>query len=216
MKLSAIIFDLDGTVLADEDEYGEAFNRVLRQFGVETNKAYPHVSGIGVEENWRIFIQKYNLETKKDVYELSQETQNEYLGLLPNVKLKKGFLDFVDCVRKARIKTSLATSNSWHVVEKVFDQFGIESCFDSVTTGEEVHLKKPNPQIFSISAKKLEVSTSECLVIEDSAAGIKAAHAAGMRVVWIKRNNKHSSFPENADLIIDNFEKLSLDKLRSL
>ena len=77
MKLSAVIFDLDGTVVADEDEYGEAFARVLKKLGVIVDSEYPHVGGIGVRENWPIFIKKYNIKTDKTIEELTLLTQKE-------------------------------------------------------------------------------------------------------------------------------------------
>ena len=216
MNLSAIIFDLDGTVLADEDEYGEAFNRVLRKFGIETGSEYPHIAGIGVEENWTVFLKKFKIKTDETIADLSRQTQEEYVKLLPKVKLKTGFKKFINEVHKNNIVTALATSNTWAVVEKVLDQFNIKDFFDGVTTGEEVGAKKPSPQIFTITADKIGMDSSNCLVIEDSEAGVEAAHAAGMKVVGIARDGEHKKNLKQADLVIENFTELSLEKLKSL
>ena len=75
MKLSAVIFDLDGTVLADEDEYCQAFCTVLTKLGVEKQTECPHIPGIGMEANWERFIKKFAIETEKTIEQLSQETQ---------------------------------------------------------------------------------------------------------------------------------------------
>ena len=63
--ISAVIFDLNGTVLSDEDEYGLAFKRVLETLGAEVESDQPHVSGIGVEENWPKLLKEYGVKTKK-------------------------------------------------------------------------------------------------------------------------------------------------------
>ncbi|MBU0569409.1 HAD family phosphatase [Patescibacteria group bacterium] len=216
MKLSAVIFDLNGTVLTDEKQYGQAFAKVLAQFGIEADSDYPHVAGIGVEENWPIFIKKYWIKTDKSTQELAQETQNEYCKQISQVVLKNGFEKFVENVRENGIQTALATSNYWSVVEMIFEVLDIEKFFDSVTTGEEAEFKKPNPRIFEIAAEKLGVDFSECLVIEDSAAGVEAAHSAGMKVVAFARDDRNKKDLEDADMIVDDFTALSLEKINNL
>lgn len=216
MKVSAVIFDLDGTVIADEDEYGEAFSKVLAGFGIAVNSDYPHQGGIGVEENWRIFKEKYNIKTDKTNAELAAETQAEYIKLIPGITLKDGFEDLIEGFRLAGIKTALATSNTWNVVEKLFDSLGIEKYFDSVTTGEEVGEKKPNPEIFEVAADKLVVSSNECLVIEDSVAGVEAAKSAGMKVVAIARDSRHKKELLKANLVVDDLSGITPDAIGKL
>ena len=167
MKIDAVIFDLDGTVIADEDEYGKAFAKVLSQFGIKVESMYPHVGGIGVEENWIIFLQKYNIKTNKTVEELANETQDEYVKLISRITLKQGFKEFIEMLTQADIKIALATSNTWNIVGKLFDLLNLEEFFDYVTTGEEVGRKKPDPQIFLLTADKIGVLAENCLVIED-------------------------------------------------
>ncbi len=216
MNLKAVIFDLDGTVLSNEDEWGEAFNIVLKKLGVETNSTYPHIGGIGIEENWPIFIKKYNIKTAKSISELAQETIREYYKLIPKVTLKNGIIEFIEELRAQGIKTALATSSSWEIVQSVFDQLRIEKYFDSVTTGEEAHYKKPNPQIFEIAAEKLGVNPKECLVVEDSPAGIKAAHSARIKVIGIYRNPKQKDQLLDADVLFSDFKNIPLNKLNSI
>lgn len=216
MKIFAIIFDLDGTVLSDEDEYGEAFARVLRKLGVDVKSSYPHTGGIGVEENWLLFIKKYKIKTTKSIEELAQDTQNEYYKLIPRITIKKGFEDFVNEIRELGIKTALATSNSWPAVKKLFERFGISDYFDCVITAEEVVRKKPDPEIFLLSAEKLGVASESCLVIEDSAAGVEAARAAGMKVVAIAHNETHAETLKKANLVIEDFDDLSPEILAEL
>lgn len=80
MKISAVIFDLNGTVLEDEDEYGKAFNKVLQSLGLNPNTEIPHEKGIGVKENWLKFVEKYKIKTDKTPEMLVRETQENYLN----------------------------------------------------------------------------------------------------------------------------------------
>lgn len=210
MKISAVIFDLNGTILSDEDEYGLAFAKVLGKLGAKNVEKYPQEAGIGVEENWPILLKKYNLKTGKTMGELAGETQREYLKLLPKVTMRKGFLSLIKVFKSSGTKTALATSNTWGIVEKIFEKFAIEDLFDVVTTKEELRSNKPDPEIFKITADKLDISPSDCLVFEDSKAGINAAHGAGMRVVGIARNTEHREVLKDADVVIEDYSKLTI------
>ena len=209
MKISAVIFDLDGTVLDNEDEYGLAFKKVLESLGAEVKTDYPHVGGIGVKENWPGLLRKYHIKITKTVDELASATQQEYLRLLSKVKIKKGLGVFVKELKESGIKTALATSNDWYVLKKVFDTLLIEKFFDSVTAGNEVENKKPAPDLFLAAADKLDVAPEECLVIEDSASGVEAARRAGMKVIAIARDTTHAKELEDADMVIKSYNQLS-------
>src|SRR3989344_139833 len=205
MKISGVIFDLNGTVLSDEDEYGEAFGNVLDSLGVKEHSKYPQTKGIGVEKNWENLIEKYDIKTEKSIVELVSETQKEYVSLLGKVTLNYAFEEFVKDLNRAGIKSALATSNTWYLVEMVFDKFAIEAYFDVVTTAEEVKNNKPDPEIFLITAEKLALNPATLVVFEDSAAGIKAAKEAGMYAVGISDPRFASENLEEADLLIEDF-----------
>lgn len=209
MNFDALILDLNGTVLSDEDEYGMAFNKVLKLFKVKTQEEIPHIRGIGVEENWPFLLKKYKVKTDKDISELAGLTQEEYVKLIPRVSLKKGFERFILQMREKKVKTALATSNSGKIVEKIFERFDIEKYFDCITTGDEVIKKKPDPMVFTLTAEKLGVEKEGCLVIEDSEAGIEAARVSGMKSVGMGYDEKHADTLRKADIVVYDFDGLS-------
>jgi len=213
VKLSAVIFDLDGTVLANEDEYGQAFAEVLKSIGARVKSDFPHVAGIGVKENWPGLLKKFRIKTKKTPDELARDTQRQYLKLLSKVHPKEGLGVFIKDLRDSGVPIALATSSDWFILEATFEKLDIEKYFDAVTTGEEVLTKKPAPDLFLKTAQKLGVGPSECLVFEDSESGIKAAHAAGMRVVAIARDEEHAKGLRGADLVITSYWDISPEAL---
>lgn len=210
MKIAAVIFDLDGTVLDNEDEYGLAFRKVLRQLGKVVDKKYPHIGGIGVKENWPILLAKYKIKTNKTLEELAVRTQDEYLKLLKRVTLKKGFLDYAQSLKDSGMKIALATSNSRWVIDAVLAELNLKDFFDIITSGEDVEYKKPDPELFLLAAEKLNLEPENCLVFEDSAAGIEAAHRAGMKVVALARDSSHAETLKEADRVIMNYSELDL------
>lgn len=216
MRISAVIFDLDGTVLDNEDEYGVAFRKVLSTLGKRVDKKYPHIGGIGVKENWPILLSKYHIKTKRSMEELARATQDAYLKLLSRVTFKKGFENFVKDLQASGIITALATSNAWWIFDEVSGELRLDDYFNVITTGEEADYKKPDPDLFLLTARKLGVAPKHCLVIEDSKAGIDAAHRAGMKAVGIFRDPKHARELREADLIIEDYSQLSAASVSSL
>ena len=208
MNVSAVIFDLDGTVLDNEDEYGASFKKVLESLGAKDIPDYPHVRGIGVKENWPVLIEKYKIKTNKSAEELARQTQEEYLKKIDAVTIKEGLEDFVDSLKGRGIKTALATSNDFWIVEEIFEKLKLGSFFDIVTTGEEARFKKPAPDLFLVAADKLGVPPAECLVIEDAASGIAAAHAAGMKAVGLAQNDGQKKELQGADIIVKDYAEI--------
>lgn len=214
MEIKAVIFDLNGTILSDEDEYGEAFRRVLKGLGVYTDEKYPHIPGIGLRKNWNRFIKKYKLQTTTDLETLVVKTQEEYGKLLDEVEISDGFLVFVEVLKEEAVAVALATANSWNAVEKIFEKFDIEKYFDIVTTQEEVAQSKPSPEIFNITAEKLMIPAENCVVFEDSSAGVNAAKSAGMYAVGVYRSESHKSKLKKADLLVSDFTQLDYEGLK--
>jgi len=209
MKISATIFDLNGTILEDEDEYGKSFNQVLQSLGIDSKTDYPQEKGIGVKENWVKLIEKYGIKTQKTPEMLVKETQDSYLSKISEVTVRSGFDDFVEGLKDSGVKIGLATSNSWEVAEALLSKVGLQGVFDEMTTIEEVVYSKPDPSLFTITADKLGVERDECLVIEDSLAGITAAHNAGMKVIAIATGGVDPKLVSSADLVVESFSEIT-------
>lgn len=209
MRISTIIFDLNGTILEDEDEYARAFGEVLKNLGVEPSKTVAHKKGVGVKENWDNLVRKYSINTDKNSYILADETQKAYLRQIKGVTIREGFSEFVENLKNSGIKIALATSNTWEQTDKILEATNLQDIFDSITTADEVVYSKPDPDIFILAAEKLGSETEECLVIEDSAAGVEAAHRAGMKVIGIALTEEDSNLLSDADFLVEGFSEIT-------
>ncbi|KKR56701.1 MAG: Phosphatase/phosphohexomutase [Candidatus Woesebacteria bacterium GW2011_GWC2_40_30] len=205
MKLSAVIFDMDGTILEDEDEYGKAFNKVLKNLNVDSKTDTPQEKGIGVKENWDLLIKKYSINTDKTPEALAKETQNAYLASISEVTVRAGFDDFLEKLKDSGVRVALATSNIWEQTEKILDTVNLRDAFDVITTADEVLYNKPDPDIF----------TDECLVIEDSPSGVEAARRAGMKVVAIFSGGDLQALSK-ADLVVEGFSEITAQAIDQL
>lgn len=216
MKITAAIFDLNGTILDDEGMYDIAFNKVLATLGVDTTKQIPHTHGIGVKENWVLYLKNLNLKTNKTPEMLAKETQDSYLNQLNQLTVRPGFEDFVGKLKRENIRIGLATSNTWEVASRILERIGFMNIFDSMTTAEEVRYNKPDPEIFLIAADKLGTESEHCLVIEDSESGVEAGKRAGMKVIAIVPDQSEAEKFLNADYRAVGFAQINLKDIDRL
>ncbi|OGC93193.1 hypothetical protein A2899_00060 [Candidatus Amesbacteria bacterium RIFCSPLOWO2_01_FULL_49_25] len=186
--IEAVIFDLDGTVLDNEGEWEEAFCEVAKKFSV-TNSGFSidgwmHEPGIGITPNWR----RYFPSDLAKVDELSRETWEAYKLKTQEVKVKirEGVEKLVEKIKARGWMTALTTGSSWHVVEGELEELGLYLAFDVTTTGEEVLVQKPDPEIYLLTVQKLGLEPGECVVVEDAVAGVRAAVEAGCLSVGLE------------------------------
>ena len=99
--------------------------------------------------------------------------------------IKKGLFELLDYIRENGIKCAVATSTRRESAEKTLHTIGAWEYLDNVVYGDSVEHGKPEPDIFLSAADRIGVPPQECIVIEDSINGIKAGHAAGMKVVHV-------------------------------
>ena len=219
MKYCAVIFDLDGTVLINEEIYSQAFLEVLKKHGVSPRQLgdeHPQTPGIGLRENWEALKKRHTLPQNLSLDQLVHETQDIYHLNLDRVKIRPGFYQLYEALSRQQILLALATSNDRWLVEDELKDLDLEKYFSSLVTGEEVAYKKPAPDIFLEAAKKLGVEPAGCVVIEDSVAGVEAAKQAGMKcVVVLGSFTQEVDFPQ-ADLVVESFDKLSPEVLETL
>lgn len=209
MKLSAVIFDLDGTLVDSEIAWGKAFTHVLEKLGVAVENSHPQTTGISIKPNWHELIEKYNIKTEFTLDELETFTLKELENHIDDIHLMDGALEFIGDLKDSGYLLGLATSTNWSIVDNVFNKLHLHDIFDSVTTGEEVENPKPFPDIYLVAAEKLGVDPGDCLVIEDSAPGVTAAMEANMKVIAVSDTDDEKEELENANLIVENFSKIT-------
>ena len=110
---------------------------------------------------------------------------------------------------------ALASSAPVENIQLVVPGVGIECYFQAIVSGREVAEGKPSPQVFLLAAQKLGIEPENCIVIEDSVAGITAAKRAGMRCLAVTNTHPRVALTE-ADLIVDNLETVKVNDLEAL
>ncbi len=181
-----MIFDLDGTVIDNEGDWEGAFVKVIEDGKLKVDNRFRqpngwlHEPGIGLDSNWKRWIIDPSLRAK-----YVDLTRKDYLLNKPGMKLNSGVVEVVEKVKELEWATALCTGSSWHLVEEELEELQLYLAFDATTTGEEVLAMKPDPEIYLLAAQKLNLEPSECVVIEDAIAGIRAGMEAGCQTVGL-------------------------------
>ncbi len=186
--MKGYIFDLDGVIVDTAKFHYIAWKKIGEEFGFslthELNEQLKGVSRVDSLQkilNWAgvtVSQEKFDeLATRKNEDYLSYVAQMDENDILPGVK------SFLEEARRNGKKIALgsASKNARLILEKT----GIISLFDEIVDGNDVTKAKPDPEVFLIAAQKLGVKNEECVVFEDSEAGIQAAKTAGMKAIGI-------------------------------
>ena len=184
--MDAVIFDLDGLLADTEIISLKVYQELLKDFGIPfTEETYSReYSGHREEENVQRFLDTYDLpwnfdQTLEKVYELEARI------LVKGVNLKKGAKNLLAFLQREGIPIALATSSVESRARMILDSNVILSLFDHLVFAKDVKRSKPYPDIFLKACIDLNVLPENCLVLEDSEAGIEAAYRAGIPVICI-------------------------------
>ena len=184
--MDAVIFDLDGLLADTEIISLKVYQELLKDFGIPfTEETYSReYSGHREEENVQRFLDTYDLpwnfdQTLEKVYELEARI------LVKGVNLKKGAKNLLAFLQREGIPIALATSSVEYRARMILDSNGILSLFDHLVFAKDVKRSKPYSDIFLKACSDLNVLPENCLVLEDSEAGIEAAYRAGIPVICI-------------------------------
>lgn len=139
-----------------------------------------------------------------------------YRGLIASELMPvAGLTGFLGELLEGNFKTAVATSGPDENVALVVDGLGLRPYFHVIVTGSEVSRGKPEPDIFLLAAKKLNLEASECVVFEDSTSGIEAARRAGSPCIALATTHSHEELKASPVFrIVDDFSGLGAADLR--
>lgn len=185
-NVSAIIFDMDGVLFDTERVTWDAWNRALVDYGYAVNdKAYQDTIGMTAPDSEKVFSKYYGAGFLFDeLHVLEQQYVKEDLAE-NGIPIKAGLIELLDLIDRLDLRKAVASSTERDTVEQRLINSNLITRFDAIVGGDEVKNGKPAPDIFLTAATRLEVPAEQCLVLEDSDAGLKAAQSAGMVPIMI-------------------------------
>ncbi len=211
----AVIFDMDGVIAASNPYHRRAWQAVCRKHGRHVaDSRFARIYGrINAEIVEYLFGRRL---PKEDIRRYADEKEAIYRASYgPHVKSVADLTVFLEKLKKAGVRRAVATSAPTENVRMILRGTGVRRYFKTVVDSTGIKRGKPNPDIFLKAAKKLGVPPRRCVVIEDSMAGIEAAHRARMKVVGITTTHSRKEL-SHADRVIRDFRGLDPGSLEAL
>jgi HAD superfamily hydrolase (TIGR01509 family) len=195
--VDAVIFDMDGVLVDTEHLWDEVREVLTEEWGGRyTPEAQEAMMGMSSLEWSRYLHETVGLREQPEVInaEVVRRMLARYEVDLPVVP---GAIEAVTQLAEQGLTLALASSSNRELIDAVLRQLDLTALFDVTVSSEEVPRGKPAPDVYLEAARRLGVEPGRCAAVEDSASGIRAAHAAGMRVIAYP--NRH--YPPSAETL---------------
>lgn len=213
--IKAIIFDLDGLLVDSQPLQYQAYNQIFTKHGYPISKEMwiEHVQHSQtlpefMEANGILGNPETIREEKKVIYDELIKTE---------LQLKPGAQKLVDLLSK-HYELGIASASRLESIQLYLNKFNLTSKFKAVVSDYHVKKTKPAPDVFLAAAEKINVLPSECIVIEDSMAGLKGAQAANMKCIICPDSfcQIEKSRFVNADRIVDNLGEVTVQMIQEI
>jgi beta-phosphoglucomutase len=214
---AAVIFDMDGVLIDSYRAHLQSWQEAARVEGLKiTEEQFAATFGKTSREAipW-LWPDRHFTEVQIKDFDHRKEAAFRRI-IAARFLLMPGVLELLDSLDKAGFLLAIGSSGPPENVDLVLDKLEIRPLLSAVVTGADVTRGKPDPQVFLIAAQRLGVSPDRCVVVEDAALGIEAAHAAGMRAIGLASTGRTRQSLAAADLVVDQLGEITPATVRSL
>lgn len=215
MNQKCFIFDLDGVIVDTAKYHYLAWQKIAHQLGIEfTPEHNEELKGVSRVRSLDLILALGNIEASpEDKNKWLVQKNEDYLSYLVNMdesEILPGVLPVLIYLKENNQKIVLgsASKNAKPILEKA----KIIDYFDAIVDGNDVSNAKPDPEVFIQGAKKVNFSNEQCIVFEDSVAGIQAANIAGMTSVGIGEE----TILHEAQYVFPDFTHIDLNFIQNL
>ena len=217
---SAVIWDVDGTLVDTAELHFQAWQALMDQIGkVFTRADFAATFGL---RNADILDKLFGTQLSDEkLAELGERKESIYRAAARQhgVTLLPGVRALLEGLHAAGFKQAIGSSAPRENINLILKSTKMDSSFETIVSVEEIQRGKPDPQIFQIAADKLAMAYDQCLVVEDAVAGVQAAKAAGMKCIAVRFGGHHSAAAlaqAGADLIVKSLEGVSVQTVRQV
>lgn len=209
---------MDGVIVDTEPVHHYAYNQHFQQLGITiTPEIYASFTGNSTKNIFERLKAEFNLTDEVQVLVATKRNLfNEAFDSKEDLFLLDGVEDLIKELHTNGMQLVLASSSAKVTINRVFNRFGLHQYFSHIVSGEDFPKSKPHPAIFEHAAFISGTPIQNCIVIEDSTNGIKAAKAAGIYCVGYDSFHSKMQDYSLADKVITDFKELSFDTIVNL
>ena len=209
-KIKCVIFDMDGVIIDSEEIHKKAYYETFNSLNVQVSDAlYKSFTGSSTINAFQRLVAHFNLDENPE--DLVLDKRKRYVNFFendPNIHLVEGVEEIISYFYDKGIILVLASSSAMVNIDRVFNRFNLNNYFTAKISGADLTESKPNPEIFNKAAVLGNTPKENCIVIEDSDNGIKAANDANIFVFGYANKLSEGQTLENADAVIADFKTL--------
>jgi beta-phosphoglucomutase family hydrolase len=209
------IFDWDGVIINSAEHHERSWERLSSETGRPLFEGH-FKAGFGMKNEVIIpNLLKWTVDLE-EIQRLSLRKEAIYREVVVErgIVALPGVENWLRSLRAAGIPCVIGSSTHRENILATLGVLGLESYFDAIVSAEDVKHGKPDPEVFLTAAKKIGVERAQGVVFEDAFVGIKAAHAAGMRVAAVTTTNPREALASaKADWVVDRLDELAIADL---
>lgn len=205
----AILFDLDGVLIETERETFRFYQDYFKKYGVIIkDEDFVYKAGRKSVDFFNSILtpeQLKKIDTKK-LTDLKREQFNNNLDKY--AKKVTGGKELLEFLKGEGLRLVLASQNESRMIDNVLNWLKIKEYFEVILSLDDIKNKKPNPEMYFLAAQKINVPSSECIVIEDSVDGIAAAKNAKMFCIAFWHDYMPKETYNKADIVVKKLEEV--------
>lgn len=212
--IKAVVFDMDGLLVDSSPFWKQAQKETFDSVGVDISALRGQLSS-GMREDELVDmvyqISPWNGQSKEDVV---QRIESRVVAITAHeAKAMPGVTYVLDMLQSLGLPMAIASSSHTELINAVLSKLEIAGYFEHIASAEHEEYGKPNPAVFLTAARKLGVNPTECLVFEDSLAGVQAAKAAGTKCIAVPEGAPSAELQELADITLSSLNDFDQEML---
>ncbi|MFN8275383.1 MAG: HAD family phosphatase [Flavobacteriaceae bacterium] len=216
--MQTVIFDMDGVLVDTEPVHHLAYERQFQELQISVDEEiYASFTGNSTPNIFMKLKEMFGLSQSVDELTATKlKYFNEAFESHADLQLMPGVLPLIKNLHHNGIQLLIASSSAPNTIERVVNRFALQPYFSHLISGEEFPKSKPDPAIFLRAVALSKTPKENCLIVEDSTNGIKAARAAGVFCIGYANRGQNPQDISAANMKIDDFSELSFDRLQDL